>query len=77
MRANVFINGIVKSDSGKSRGKVCIIIKSRYSEFSINVEALIMNQITSLIPSTTINTEGWDHIVTIKDEFVFGVLCWV
>jgi len=65
-KASVAITGIGQTGSGKSKGKVKIIINSLYNDFSITHDALIMSRITGLIPSLFIHTSQWTHLDHIK-----------
>jgi hypothetical protein len=65
-RSNVTISGIGQSGSGNSRGKVKLVIYSRVSDFSIDVDALILPKLTSDMPSMFTDVKNWEFLKHIK-----------
>lgn len=56
------INGI-GSSSGRAKYIASLTIQSQHDRtFSVDIEALVMGRITSLLPSNCIQPQRWDHI---------------
>ena len=60
-RTDVQISGISSTSIGTARGRVSVSLSSCISNESLNVEALILNKVTGVLPRYPCKTKSWDH----------------
>lgn len=61
-KLSAVVSGVGASATTKCKGVLRLKCQAIYSEFNININALIMKTITNKLPSKTINKDSFEHI---------------
>ncbi|XP_054734809.1 uncharacterized protein LOC129242278 [Anastrepha obliqua] len=61
-KCEVSVEGIGAYSYARTRGRVTLTLKSRYSSFSLEIVALVTQLITKVIPTVHIDMTRWQHL---------------
>lgn len=65
-KLSAVISGIGATPSNKCKGVVTLQCQALHNDFTLNVEALIMQTLTSKLPNKTINSDAFEHLKHIQ-----------